>query len=231
MSKILNIETATRICSVALALDGEVVAIEESYTRNSHTENITLFAEKVVERAGLTFKELDAVAVSMGPGSYTGLRIGVSTAKGYCYALDIPLIAVGTLQALAAGMVATLEDTTGLFVPMIDARRMEVYAAAVDDKLIEVKPTEAVIVYESSFEELLADHQVYFAGDGSEKCEAVLGKNPKAHFLDNLLPSASFMSALSHQQFLKEEFVDVAYFEFFYFKDFVAGIFKVKGLK
>lgn len=232
MAKILNIETSTRVCSVAVSIDGELISLKESHEKNAHAENITLFSESVIKKAGIVFSDLDAIAVSKGPGSYTGLRIGVSTAKGFCYALDKPLIAIGTLKSLAAGMIQKQENPHEyLFCPMIDARRMEVYAAIFDHRLQAVKETEAVIIDESSFAELLDKHKIAFAGDGAEKCKAALGSHPKALFQDNLLPSATFLIDLAEQHFSENEFENVAYFEPFYLKDFVAGVPKVKGLK
>ena len=232
LAKILNIETSTQVCSVALAVDGRVMAIEESFTKNAHAENITIFSEKVVTGAGLNFSDIDAVAVSKGPGSYTGLRIGVSTAKGYCYALDKPLIAVSTLRAMAAGMIENMDGTDDLlYCPMIDARRMEVYAAVFDTGLNEIMETKAVIVDENSFADLLSARKVVFGGDGAAKCKDVLGQNQNAVFIDDFNPSASYLAKLSEEKFKSRSFEDVAYFEPFYLKDFVAGIPKVKGLR
>ena len=231
MAAILNIETATRVCSVVLAVDGEVKSIRESHVANSHSELITLFTEEVIEDIGIRFSDLDAIAVSMGPGSYTGLRIGVSTAKGFCYALDKPLIAINTLKSMAAGMATLTHEKDLLLCPMIDARRMEVYAAIYDMQLNEVKPTEAVIVDEQSFGKLLKNRRILFAGDGAPKCKDILSHQKNAVFHDEFHPSAQYMAFLSEQKFRKKEFEDVAYFEPFYLKDFVAGIPKVKGLR
>jgi tRNA threonylcarbamoyladenosine biosynthesis protein TsaB len=228
---ILNIETATRVCSVALSTDGVVTSIRESHVANSHSELITLFTEEVINEAGIPFSRLDAISVSMGPGSYTGLRIGVSTAKGLCYSLDKPLIAINTLKAMAAGMAGLAEDDQFLLCPMIDARRMEVYAAIFDIQLNELKPTEAVIVDEHSFQDLLNNRKILFAGDGASKCREVLRHQQHAVFHDEFHPSARYMASLSEQKFRQNTFEDVAYFEPFYLKDFVAGIPKVKGLR
>jgi len=232
MAIILNIETSTIACSVALAINGEVVAIEESFVRNSHAENITIFSENVLKKAGLTFRELDAVAVSKGPGSYTGLRIGVSTAKGFCYSLDKPLIAIGTLKALSAGIISKIENPENyLFCPMIDARRMEVYSALFDHQLNEIRETEAKIIEADSFRDLLENQKIVFAGDGAEKCKTFLQENKNAVFIDELLPSAKYLSKLSDKKFRNKIFENLAYFEPFYLKDFVAGAPRVKGLK
>ena len=232
MAAILNIETSTRVCSVALAVGGKVEAIKESHTKNSHAGQITHFCEAVVKEAGTTFHDLDAVAVSKGPGSYTGLRIGVSTAKGFCYAIDKPLIAIGTLKAMAAGMIENENKPEDFFYcPMIDARRMEVYAAVFDSELNELKKTEAVIVDENSFSDLLSENKIIFAGDGAVKCEEVLNHQKNAVFKNDFHPSTAFMAQLSEQKFNQKDFEDVAYFEPFYLKDFVAGIPRVKGLR
>ena len=232
MATILNIETSTMVCSVALSVDGKVVAIEESLEKNSHAKNITIFSEKVIENAGISFNQLDAVAVSMGPGSYTGLRIGVSTAKGFCYAIDKPLIAINTLKSLAAGMRTQIKNTQDfLLCPMIDAKRMEVYYAFFDSNLNEVRETKAEVIDSNSFDDVFAKHKMIFAGDGSAKCKTFLGYHKNALFLDNYLPSSGNMCVLSEQSFNEKKFEDVAYFEPFYLKDFVAGIPRVKGLR
>ncbi len=238
MGKILNIETSTRICSVALSVDGKVTALQESAVENSHAKQITLFAEQVMYQAGMNFKDLDAVAVSKGPGSYTGLRIGVSTAKGFCYSLDKPLIAVGTLQALAYGMVQKLKSTGEnpddfLFVPMIDARRMEVYSAVYDSQLNEVRAVKAEVIDENSFADFFRkDKKLVFAGDGASKCREVLSAvSGKAVFPEGPAASAAFMAPLSEKKWQRNQFEDVAYFEAFYLRDFIAGIPRVKGLR
>lgn len=232
MATILNIETATGVCSVALAVDGKVISIQESHTKNSHAERITIFSEQVVKEAGLTFNDLDAIAVSKGPGSYTGLRIGVSTAKGYCFALDKPLIAIPTLEAMAAGMIGKAESSErSLFCPMIDARRMEVYAAIFNSSLKSIQETKAVIVDEDSFGDFLSENKIIFAGDGAAKCKEILSHQSNASFIEDFNPSAAYMARIAEEKFNDRAFEDVAYFEPFYLKDFVAGIPKVKGLR
>jgi len=234
MAVILHIETATQVCSVALSVNGEMLHIRESHEKNIHSKSITLFIEEVMKLAGFAFRELDAVAVSMGPGSYTGLRIGVSTAKGVCFALDKPLIAIGTLQSMAAGMKNRLIDHPSLsafLCPMIDARRMEVYNAIYNKDLDTVRETKAEIIGEGSFKEELEKHIMYFAGDGAAKCKPVLGNHPNARFIDDFNPSAIFMIQLAEKKFQAGEFENVAYFEPFYLKDFIPGIPKVKGLR
>ncbi len=232
MAVILNIETATQVCSVALAVEGEVLQIRESREKNSHSTTVTLFIEEVMKSAGLPFSRLDAVAVSMGPGSYTGLRIGVSTAKGICYALDKPLIAINTLQSMAAGMLPAMAPSLDvLYCPMIDARRMEVYNALYDIGLNTIRETQAEIIDESSFRIELEKHRIVFAGDGAEKCRPLLGNHPNAVFPDGFHPSSAFMTSLAEKKFREKEFENVAYFEPFYLKDFIPGIAKVKGLR
>ncbi|MBE0650972.1 MAG: tRNA (adenosine(37)-N6)-threonylcarbamoyltransferase complex dimerization subunit type 1 TsaB [Bacteroidales bacterium] len=238
MGKILNIETATRVCSVALSDNGNVVSIQESMSKNSHAEQITIFSEEVIYKAGISFSDLDAVAISKGPGSYTGLRIGVSTAKGFCYSLDIPLISIGTLPALAYGMIQKIKIEGNnpedfLYCPMIDARRMEVYTALYNHKLEEVKKVDAEIILENSFAKWFQEgKKIIFIGDGALKCKPLLSGNQGAIFTENeFMPSATYMAPLSEEKFQKGEFEDVAYFEPFYLKDFVPGIPKIKGLE
>lgn len=220
MPLILQIETATTSCSVALALNGEVIAVKELNERNIHASHITLFIEEVMAAAGRSLRELDAVAVSMGPGSYTGLRIGVSTAKGLCYALDIPLIAINTLDAMASAK-AQQGDSRTLYCPMIDARRMEVYLAVYDSEGNTILPVEAKIIEGNSFAEMLDGNKMVFFGDGAEKCRDVL-THPNAEVLIDFTNSASHLSTLALQKFESEAFEDVAYFEPFYLKDFIA---------
>ena len=245
MAVILNIETATQVCSVALSMDGEVVRIMESSEKNVHSSVITVFIDEIIKNAGIPFSALDAVAVSKGPGSYTGLRIGVSTAKGICYALDKPLVAIGTLESMAAGI---RESVTGgemssapnfnhemssksdLFCPMIDARRMEVYSALFDQDLHLMRKTEAEIIAAESFSEFLGNHIIWFAGDGAEKCRPLLEGHPNARFIPGFLISAAHMVKLAESKFSRSEFENNAYFEPFYLKDFIPGIPRVKGL-
>jgi len=238
LGKILNIETSTQVCSVALSVDGKTTALLETNTESSHARQITVFAEQLMFKAGLNFQDLDAIAVSKGPGSYTGLRIGVSTAKGFCYSLDKPLISVGTLQSLAAGMIQQLTAEGGnpenfLFCPMIDARRMEVYTALYDNKLHEVRKIKAEIIDENSFADFFKqDKPLIFVGYGAAKCKETLMKvSPNAIFREEFLASATYMAPLAEEKFKAGEFEDTAYFEPFYLKDFVAGIPRVKGLR
>lgn len=234
MAIILNIETSTQVCSVSLSIDGKTDAVKESHTKNSHAELLTIFAQQLLSEEGYAFKNLDAIAVSKGPGSYTGLRIGVSTAKGLCYSLDKPLIAITTLEAMAAGMIAqTKQDDFNniLFCPMIDARRMEVYSALYFPDLSMYRKILAEVIDENSFQEEFENHKIIFGGDGAPKCVEILSKYPNAVVLDNFLCSSSYMGQLAEQKFRDNDFEDVAYFEPYYLKDFVAGIPRVKGLK
>lgn len=223
MALILQIETATTSCSVALSGDGNTIAVKELNERNAHASSVTLFIEDVMKAGNYSMKDLDAVSVSMGPGSYTGLRIGVSTAKGLCYALDIPLISVNTLTSMASKMQEQYQAREVLFCPMIDARRMEVYTAVFDKALNELQPVEAKIIDSDSFADLLDQNIVVFFGDGALKCKDVLGANPNAVFVDDFTNSASDMSKLAFRKFGQKQFEDVAYFEPYYLKDFIAG--------
>jgi tRNA threonylcarbamoyladenosine biosynthesis protein TsaB len=213
---ILNIETATKNCSVALAKDGKTIVYKEIAEEGySHAERLHVFIEEIIKEAGITLNDLSAIAVSQGPGSYTGLRIGVSAAKGLCYALDVPLIAVDTLQALASQVTIS----SGLIIPMIDARRMEVYSAVFAPNYERKREVLAEIITENSFEDL--EETLYFVGDCAEKCKSVLTKENYI-FLDEIVyPSAKEMSAISFEKFKKSDTVDVAYFEPYYLKDFM----------
>ena len=235
MPLILNIETATSVCSVSLASGAETIAIRESKEKNIHATKVTLFAEEVCHDARIGMNQLDAIAVSKGPGSYTGLRIGVSTAKGFCYALGIPLISVPTLQSMAlqASRKFKPDHTVKvkvLYCPMIDARRMEVYTALYDTGNREVMPVEAMIIDEASFEKELVDKQIYYFGDGAEKCKATLEKSGMT-YIEGIFNTSESMAAISAEKFLNQDFEDLAYFEPYYLKDFISGKPKVKGLR
>ncbi len=231
MALILNIETATPVCSAALSEKGKVIAFKEVNSRNSHASLLTVFIEELMNQTNKAFDAIDAVAVSMGPGSYTGLRIGVSTAKGICFAKDKPLIAIPTLQAMANG-IAALYHSERNFVcqPMIDARRMEVYTASYTSENHEIEATHAKIIDEDSFKDAMHDNVHVFGGDGAEKCKGVI-THANAVFLDSFHPSARYMASLAEQAYTKKQFEDLVYFEPYYLKDFVAGIPKVKGLR
>ena len=231
---ILCLETATSTCSVAINDGTRTLALRECKGQNAHSEKITLFVKEVLEETGLRYEQLDAVAVSKGPGSYTGLRIGVSTAKGICYAADLPLIAVDTLHAMAYGLRERLSNElspSDLLVPMIDARRMEVYCSVFDAQMRCVAGTEALVVDENAFSSFEAGHRLWLFGDGSPKLAPLFANHPEIHIVGDLLPSAAFMATLSDEALKTGDFVDVAYFEPFYLKDFVAGKPHVKGLE
>lgn len=225
MSYILQIETATTVCSVALSKNGETLAVKQINERNIHAEVITLFIDNLLKETSINYSQLAAIAVSSGPGSYTGLRIGVSTAKGLCFALDKPLIAIETLEAMADGIIGEMQlgDSSVLLCPMIDARRMEVYTAIFDTQNQRIKPTTAEIIDETSFADLLNDHAILFFGDGAPKCKAVLGANPNSQFITEFSNSATYLSKKAYKKFEAGTFEDVAYFEPFYLKDFIAG--------
>ncbi|MDQ5929656.1 MAG: tRNA threonylcarbamoyladenosine biosynthesis protein TsaB [Bacteroidota bacterium] len=224
MSYILNIETATKNCSVALAFEGKTILCREiSEAGYSHAEKLHVFIEEVLQESGVTFQDLKAIAVSQGPGSYTGLRIGVSAAKGLCFALNIPLIAVDTLQSLAT----QVSETDGLIIPMLDARRMEVYSAIFNNKHENIRGIEAEIITSDSFASIT--EKIYFVGDCAEKCQTVL-TNENFVFLKSIVyPSANEMSALSFKKFIANEWADLAYFEPFYLKDFMVTTPKARG--
>ncbi len=224
MIYILNIETSTKNCSVALAKDGKTILCKEIAEEGySHAERLHVFIEEIIQEAGITFQDLTAIAVSQGPGSYTGLRIGVSAAKGLCFALNLPLIAVDTLQILASQ--AKVKE--GFIVPMLDARRMEVYSAIFNFKLEKQREIQAEIITEASFETI--SETVYFVGDCVDKCQAVLVK-PNFVFLKKIkYPSAKEMCAISFAKFQQSNFVDVAYFEPYYLKDFMITTSKKVG--
>lgn len=216
MSFILNIETATKNCSVSIAKNGETIfckeIAEEGY---SHAEKLHVFIEEVIAESGITVQDLGAIAVSQGPGSYTGLRIGVSAAKGLCFALNIPLIAVDTLQTLASK--ANVSD--GKIIPMLDARRMEVYSEIFNADLEVERGIQAEIITEDSF--AAYTEKLYFVGDCAEKCKPVLTKENFVFLEEIKYPSAREMSKISFDKYQKSDTVDVAYFEPYYLKDFM----------
>ncbi len=215
---ILNIETATTNCSVSLSKEGKTIVLKEDYDKNySHAERLHVYIDEVLKEAGMSSQDLSAIAVSKGPGSYTGLRIGVSAAKGLCFALDKPLISISTLEALAH----QVNCQEGVIVAMLDARRMEVYSAVFDSNHNQIRETEAQIIDAESFNNYLEKGKVYFIGNGVEKTKASIN-HPNAVFIEDKLPSANEMSLLANNKFKIDEFEDVAYFEPYYLKDFVA---------
>lgn len=227
MSKplILHIETATSMCSVALSSGNDLLALKELNERNIHASQITLFIDEVMKAAQKSYTDLDAIAVSKGPGSYTGLRIGVSTAKGLCFALDIPLIAVNTLEAMANGLLQARPQMTHdcLLCPMIDARRMEVYTAIFDFKLNQVEGVTAKILDEHSFDAHFMENNLIFFGDGAEKTRKLYADVAGYQYAEFEI-SASHMIPLAYKKFQESGFENMAYFEPYYLKDFIAGI-------
>jgi tRNA threonylcarbamoyladenosine biosynthesis protein TsaB len=224
MSHILHIETSTAACSVALSEEGQTVFTKEDIKGPSHAVSLGVFVDEALSFADSHAMPVDAVAVSCGPGSYTGLRIGVSMAKGVCYGRNIPLIAIPTPKVLCVPVLLYREELPddALLCPMIDARRMEVYAAVYDRALKPVRHIAADIVDEHTYSVFLEKYPVYFFGNGADKCKEALSKHPNAHFIDNVLPLAKYMFPLAEKAMAEQEFQDVAYFEPFYLKEFVA---------
>lgn len=218
MALILNIETASTNCSVSLSKEGKTIALKEDFSQNfSHAERLNLYIDEVIQQAGILPKDLDAIAVSKGPGSYTGLRIGVSTAKGLCFALNIPLISIPTLQSLALQITAT----NGIVIPMLDARRMEVYSAVYTTDNKQMRDTQAEILDEDSFSTYLEEGIVHFIGTGVDKCQTII-QHTNAVYVERKLPSANNMSVLAYNKYKISDIEDVAYFEPYYLKDFVS---------
>jgi tRNA threonylcarbamoyladenosine biosynthesis protein TsaB len=225
MGLILSIETSTTVCSAALHREGKILGSELTQVPNSAASQLAVMIDNLLGKSGAAARDLQAVAVSSGPGSYTGLRIGVATAKGVCYALGIPLIAVSSLELMAAQVHASREQRTTnsgqLFCPMIDARRMEVYTTLFDSDLHVIEPVQASIIDASSYVMVLEKNEVLFFGNGSDKCREVI-THPNAKFVTGIYPSAEWLGRLAWEKFEKAEFEDVAEFEPFYLKDFIA---------
>lgn len=236
MTLILSLESSTEVCSVSLSENGNPIDCIESDEGQNHARLLSVFAEELMSRNQLAFSQLKAVAISKGPGSYTGLRIGVSLAKGICFANQIPLIAISPLESMSAHVSSNLEKYAIqsapdlLLCPMIDARRMEVYTALYNLKLQQVAPVSAKIVDSSSFETYLDKHPVAFFGNGADKCRSEIDR-PNAIFINDIKTSAQFMSSLAQKAYENNQFEDVAYFEPFYLKDFIAGLPKKNILK
>ncbi|RRB04137.1 tRNA (adenosine(37)-N6)-threonylcarbamoyltransferase complex dimerization subunit type 1 TsaB [Larkinella rosea] len=221
MSLILSLDTSTTVCSVALHRDGAVVACYELFTDKSSSGMLTTLIQNAVQQSGYQLSELDAIAVAKGPGSYTGLRIGVSTAKGLCFALDKPLLAINTLEAMAHQLSGFYPISHALC-PLLDARRMEVYGAVYDFEGREIQPTSAQIIDEQSFADLLTERPVVFFGNGAAKCRAVLGHQANAVFPESVVhPSAKTVGKLAAIAYVENRFENVADFEPYYLKDFV----------
>ena len=225
MSCILHIETSTSACSVAVSEDGQNVFTKEDLKGPSHAVSLGVFVDEALSFADSHAMPLDAVAVSCGPGSYTGLRIGVSMAKGICYGRDLPLIGIPTLKVQCVPVLLYHDELPedALLCPMIDARRMEVYAAIYDRALKTVRDISADIIDEHSYAEFMDEHPVYFFGNGAEKCKTEL-TSPHAHFIDGIVPLAENMAELAWKKYRDNDFEDVAYFEPFYLKEFQATI-------
>jgi tRNA threonylcarbamoyladenosine biosynthesis protein TsaB len=232
MALILHIETATPVCSTAISRNGELLDIRETNDPRSHASRLTPFIEDLMTSNNISYTSLDAVSISMGPGSYTGLRIGVSTAKGIAFGVEIPVIGVSTLQALANKFVKENQNllskiSNPVFCPMLDARRMEVYSAFYSLKLELKREVMADIIDTNSYLEYLDAGPVFFFGDGSQKCKEII-KHPNARFIPDIEPSSKHMISLAETAWAEKEFLDTAYFEPFYLKDFIATIPKNK---
>lgn len=220
MSLILSLDTSAHGCSVAVHQDGELVAISETFKEYSHGSRLALMMNQVLDNAGVSISSLAAVAVASGPGSYTGLRIGTSTAKGLCYSLDIPLIAVDSLSAMTTQAIRVTEGHSALYCPMLDARRMEVYSAILDAGLNFVQPIQATILDTASFHEVLEGNEVIFFGDGSRKSRQVI-THSNARFLEGIFTSAVGVGKLAWLRFQQNKFEDPVHFEPYYLKEFL----------
>lgn len=230
---ILYIETATDVCSVALSRGAEVIGLKEEAGGNNHAKHLLPFVDEVLKQGGCTVSDLNGVAVSVGPGSYTGLRIGVSTAKGIAYTAGIPVMAVGTLESIAQGARESWTDASTeplQIVPMLDARRMEVFTTRYDFDMKSLEEISAKIVDENTFAELLSEHKVLFCGNGMPKCREILSANPNAFFVE-VPVSAKNMLPAALRKWQNNDFENVAYFEPFYLKEYVAAKPVVKGLR
>jgi len=224
MALILNIETATKVCSVTLAFDGiEVMTKEMKSDKFSHSENLNLFIEAIFNETNYSIKDLDAIAVSKGPGSYTGLRIGVSTTKGLCYGLDVPLISIDSLESLSYIALQNPENFKyNYIIPMFDARRMEVYSAVYDNDLLLAEGIKAEVIESDSYQSFIENGNVLFIGPGAEKCKPNFTSN-NVNFDLSIEVSAKGMIEIAEQKYKRDDFEDVAYFEPFYLKEFIAG--------
>ncbi len=221
MSIILHIETSTKACSVAIAEGGHLLASDfRLFEHYAHAETVNPMIQSVMKEAKRNFKDLEAIAVSSGPGSYTGLRIGISSAKGFCYGLEIPLIAISSLEIMAvAGKNYEGKQENAVLVPMMDARRMEVYSATFDKDLKRIDNDKAIVVDEN-FTTRFEGEKIYYFGDGMEKCKSILENDSRSVFIDAIYPDAKNMIQLSLEKFRSSEFEDLAYFEPDYLKEF-----------
>jgi tRNA threonylcarbamoyladenosine biosynthesis protein TsaB len=221
MALILSLETSTSVSSVALFKDSEMIFSNVNIKEKSHSGSLLKLIQNSVEISGYSLKGLEGVAVSKGPGSYTGLRIATSVAKGLCFALDIPLIAINTLESMAWG-INIYNTEKMLLCPMIDARRMEVYCMVLDHQLKVIEGTMAKIIEENSFDELLEDNQIIFFGDGAEKTIKYIGSHSNSRFIENFYPQAAYIGVLAGKKFSSKDFEDLAYFEPYYLKEFIS---------
>ena len=219
MSFLLHIESTSTVCSVAISDNNNLLFIKELNNGYTHAENLHVFISECLKEVDITTKQLNAVSVSSGPGSYTGLRIGFSAAKGLAYALNIPLITVDTLQALTV-MALEKIDVNALYCPMLDARRMEVYCAIYNDQLQEILPANALILDAESISQFKKDKPVYFFGDGMPKAKNLLETLPGTHFIDDVNLSAKALVNITYRKFENKEFANIAYAEPFYLKEF-----------
>ncbi len=219
MPLILSLETASSVCSVAIHAEGALIASSHIFINQSASSKLAVMVDEIIKRCDLTADQLKAVAVSEGPGSYTGLRIGVATAKGLCYTLNIPLIAVNTLECMVRQVAHQFSDEVVLC-PMLDARRMEVYCLLANNKCEVLEPTQAKIIDESSFASELAEKKMTFFGNGALKCKQMI-RHPNAVFLDNIVPSAIQIGELAQEKYQADQFENIADFEPFYLKDFL----------
>jgi tRNA threonylcarbamoyladenosine biosynthesis protein TsaB len=220
LSLILSIETSTKACSVALQQNGQLLALSELYLGQSHSEMLTSLIENLLKTTAFTLPDLVAIAVAKGPGSYTGLRIGTATAKGLAYALDIPIIGINTLESMVYALQSKVMGEF-LFCPMIDARRMEVYCGIWDKDLNCYEPTQAKIIDETAFADILQEKVIIFFGDGAAKCQVKLNSNKNAYFINDFNPTAQSLGILASLKYQQQIFEDLAYFEPFYLKEFV----------
>jgi len=226
MSRFLLIESGTNVCSVAISFDEKIVGLKESADEKAHATQLTVFIDQLIKETGTSIAQLDAIVISKGPGSYTGLRIGVSAAKGICYGAGKPLISICSLNSMSAGAKILYpsiieKNKIDLLCPMIDARRMEVYTSLFDKSCTQVKDIEALVVNATTFSNHLETNKILFFGNGALKCKSLIN-HPNAFFVDDFSPSAQFMIPLALQAFEKKTFEDVAYFEPYYLKDFIA---------
>lgn len=223
MPSILCIETSTTVCSVAFGNENGLIVHKEENAGYTHAENLHVFIDEVIKESGLSRKDIDAVAVGKGPGSYTGLRIGVSAAKGIAYALNIPLISMNTLLNLCVEAKKTIQNSNLILCPMLDARRMEVYTALYNQADEEIESTNALIITPDSLNDLTCKGKIILFGDGATKCAELIKDNSKIGIIENIMPSALNMIEYSVDQYSKKQFEDVAYFEPFYLKEFFTG--------